>query len=88
MLATISAQVAAMSQHVETIATASRDQSAALQEVNTSVNQMDQMTQQNASMVEQTTEASRQLAAEDDALMALVDRFRLGTGGERLRQAA
>ncbi len=88
VLATISAQVAAMSQHVETIATASRDQSAALQEVNTSVNQMDQMTQQNASMVEQTTEASRQLAAEADALMALVDRFRLGTGGERLRQAA
>ena len=77
-----------MSQHVETIATASRDQSAALQEVNTSVNQMDQMTQQNAAMVEQTTQASRQLATEADALMALVDRFRLGAGAERLRQAA
>ena len=41
------------------IATASRDQAAALHEVNGSVNQMDQMTQQNATMVDQATSASR-----------------------------
>ena len=62
VLASISQEIIAVSKHVETIATASHDQSAALQEVNGSVNAMDQMTQKNASMVEETTQASRQLA--------------------------
>jgi methyl-accepting chemotaxis protein len=68
VLASISKQIVAISQHVEMIATASRDQSSALQEVNGSVNQMDQMTQQNASMVADTTNASRELADEADML--------------------
>ncbi|MGV4793040.1 methyl-accepting chemotaxis protein [Rhizobium sp. F40D2] len=77
VLATISHEIIAISGHVETIATASRDQSAALQEVNGSVNAMDQMTQKNASMVAETTQASRLLAGEADTLMALIDRFRI-----------
>ena len=76
VLAAISEQIVEISQHVDMIATASRDQSAARQEVNGSVNQMDQMTQQNASMVERTTSASRQLASQADDLMALVAQFR------------
>jgi len=39
------------------IAGASQDQSYALQEVNSTVNELDQMTQQNAAMVEETTAA-------------------------------
>ncbi|ABC89525.1 methyl-accepting chemotaxis protein [Rhizobium etli CFN 42] len=78
VLASISQEIIAISGHVETIATASRDQSAALQEVNGSVNAMDQMTQKNASMVAETTQASRLLAGEADTLMALIERFRLG----------
>ena len=77
VLASISKQIVAISQHVEMIATASRDQSSALQEVNGSVNQMDQMTQQNASMVADTTNASRELADEADMLMTLVEQFSL-----------
>ncbi|MEZ2129542.1 MULTISPECIES: methyl-accepting chemotaxis protein [unclassified Sinorhizobium] len=77
VLASISNEITAVSKHVETIATASHDQSAALQEINGSVNAMDQMTQKNASMVEQTTEASRRLASDADALMTLVAQFRL-----------
>ncbi|MBX5159561.1 MULTISPECIES: methyl-accepting chemotaxis protein [unclassified Rhizobium] len=77
VLASISQEIIAISGHVETIATASRDQSAALQEVNGSVNAMDQMTQKNASMVAETTQASRLLAGEADTLMALIDRFRI-----------
>ncbi len=80
VLASISKQIVAISQHVEMIATASRDQSAALHEVNGSVNQMDQMTQQNASMVAETTNASRELAGEADMLMTLVQQFRLEQG--------
>ncbi|MBX4918151.1 HAMP domain-containing protein [Rhizobium bangladeshense] len=78
VLASISQEIIAISGHVETIATASRDQSAALQEVNSSVNAMDQMTQKNASMVADTTQASRLLAGEADTLMALIERFRIG----------
>ncbi|MFL5011924.1 methyl-accepting chemotaxis protein [Rhizobium sp.] len=77
VLASISQEIIAISVHVETIATASRDQSAALQEVNGSVNAMDQMTQKNASMVAETTQASRLLAGEADTLMALIERFRI-----------
>ncbi|WP_411037014.1 methyl-accepting chemotaxis protein [Shinella sp. BYT-45] len=82
VLASISQQIVGISDHVAMIATASRDQSAALQEVNGSVNQMDQMTQQNASMVELTTSASRHLAGQADELMALIAQFRFEAEGQ------
>jgi methyl-accepting chemotaxis protein len=90
VLAAISQEIIAISSHVEMIATASQDQSAALQEVNGAVNAMDQMTQQNAAMVEETTEASRQLANEADALMTLVQQFRFEAAQnyDRVRHAA
>ncbi len=59
------------------IAQAAQDQSAGLQEVNTAVNQMDQMTQANAAMVEETNAMSQQLAHEGDHLMQLVSQFNL-----------
>jgi methyl-accepting chemotaxis protein len=59
------------------IARASHDQSSALQEVNSTVNQMDQMTQQNAAMVEETTAASRELANEADSLLRLIQQFKI-----------
>ncbi|KEQ09389.1 MULTISPECIES: methyl-accepting chemotaxis protein [Pseudorhizobium] len=77
VLASISLQITAISQHVETIATASQDQSAALQEINGAVNRMDQMTQQNGAMVAETSESSTRLASEAHALMELVDQFRI-----------
>ncbi|MGW9232893.1 methyl-accepting chemotaxis protein [Pseudorhizobium sp. NPDC055634] len=63
--------------HVETIATASREQATALQEINASVNGMDQMTQQNAAMVEETTAASQTLAQQSLHLQGLLSSFRL-----------
>lgn len=77
VLATISSEIVVISQHVETIATASRDQSAALSNINQSVNQMDQMTQQNGAMVAETSEASQRLAAETEALFDLLQQFRI-----------
>ncbi len=79
VLAKISAQIVTISQHVETIAHASHDQSSALQSVYATVNQMDQVTQQNAAMVEETTAASRELATEADALMSLIMQFKIKT---------
>ena len=88
VLTRIGQQIATISQHVETISTAAQDQSRALAEVNGSVNQMDQMTQKNAAMVEETTAASRELANEADALLALVSQFKLGASPARIARAA
>ena len=89
VLAQISTQIVTISQHVEMIARASHDQSNALQEVNSTVNQMDQMTQQNAAMVEETTAASRELATEADALMSLIQQFKIDAdSGRRYSRAA
>jgi methyl-accepting chemotaxis protein len=82
VLSKISSQIVTISQHVETIARGSHDQSSALQGVNSTVNQMDQMTQHNAAMVEETTAASRELASQADSLLALVQQFRIEASGQ------
>ena len=77
--------------HVTTIARAAAEQSMALGEINSSVNHMDQMTQQNAAMVEETTAASQILADEARQLHAQLERFRLESNsqtGQRYRAAA
>ncbi|AVA20376.1 methyl-accepting chemotaxis protein [Rhizobium sp. CB3171] len=90
VLAQISGQIVTISQHVEMIARASHDQASALQGVNSSVNQMDQMTQKNAAMVEETTAASRELATEADALLYLIQQFKIegGQGAGYMRAQA
>jgi methyl-accepting chemotaxis protein len=67
---------------MDAIATSSREQSVGLSEVNTAVNQMDQVTQQNAAMVEETSAASANLAQESVRLQQLVSGF-IVPGGER-----
>ncbi|MCF6371387.1 methyl-accepting chemotaxis protein, partial [Rhizobium halophilum] len=52
-LKTIETYIVTINQHMDAIATSSREQSVGLSEVNTAVNQMDQVTQQNAAMVEE-----------------------------------
>ncbi|QND21564.1 HAMP domain-containing protein [Rhizobium leguminosarum bv. viciae] len=75
-------EVQEINQHVHAIAEASREQSIGLQEINTAVNSMDQGTQQNAAMVEESTAASHNPATEAAALNNLLGQFRLtGTGG-------
>ncbi len=69
--------VSQINQLMDAIATAAREQSTGLAEVNTAVNQMDQTTQQNAAMVEQSTAASAALAQEATRLRSLVSQFTL-----------
>ncbi|MBL0370801.1 HAMP domain-containing protein [Rhizobium sp. KVB221] len=76
-LKTISHQIAGINEHMNAIATSSREQSTGLAEVNTAVNSMDQTTQQNAAMVEQSTAASASLALEATKLRELVSQFTL-----------
>jgi len=60
------------------IAASAQEQATGLNEVNSAVNQMDQVTQQNAAMVEQTTTVSNKLSDDSDALAHLVAAFELG----------
>jgi methyl-accepting chemotaxis protein len=63
------------------IAASAKEQATGLHEVNSAVNQMDQVTQQNAAMVEQTTAASHSLAAESSDLVRLISHFNVGESG-------
>ncbi|WP_225207442.1 methyl-accepting chemotaxis protein [Novosphingobium huizhouense] len=58
------------------IASAAQEQAGNLAHVNGAVGEMDRMTQQNAAMVEQSSAATRSLAAEADRLSKLVSSFR------------
>ena len=71
-------QVAQINEVVGEIAASAQDQATGLQEVNTAINQMDQVTQQNAAMVEQSTAASHGLASETQELAELAARFQVG----------
>ena len=63
--------------NVDAIATAAREQAIGLQEISAAINSIDQMTQQNAAMVEETTAISHTLAEGAVELTALVNRFQL-----------
>ena len=77
VLKTIEAHVIEINGHMEAIATSAREQSTGLAEVNIAVNQMDQVTQQNAAMVEETSAAGSTLASESARLRELISRFTL-----------
>jgi methyl-accepting chemotaxis protein len=81
-LTRIADQVARLNQLVSDIAASAQEQATALSEVNVAVNQMDQVTQQNAAMVEQSTAASHGMAMEVHDLSMLIGQFEIGlTGG-------
>jgi len=72
---------------VAEIAASAQEQAIGLAEVNTAVNQMDQVTQQNAAMVEQSTAASHSLAQEAEALQASVAQFNVGAASTETARA-
>jgi methyl-accepting chemotaxis protein len=75
-LGRIAAQIASINGAVGEIAASAAEQSTALDEISVAVSQVDQITQQNAAMVEETTAASHSLATETDELSRLVAGFR------------
>ncbi|MCK3775191.1 methyl-accepting chemotaxis protein [Ensifer sesbaniae] len=76
-LRTIEGFIVTINQHMDAIAVSAQEQSAGLSEVNMAVNQMDQVTQQNAAMVEEANAASATLAQEAGRLRELIARFTL-----------
>ena len=87
-LEAIAVEIQALVSFVESVAAATRDQTDAIEEVNVAINTLDQVTQQNAAMVEQTTAASRQLADQAQELAQTIDVFRIDDQQSSLRRAA
>ncbi|MCC6302170.1 MAG: PAS domain S-box protein [Gammaproteobacteria bacterium] len=75
-LTEIVAGVGKVSAIVADIAAASREQSAGIEQVNQAVMQMDDLTQQNASLVEEAAQTSRTLEEESRGLIQMMDFFR------------
>lgn len=80
MLDSIRTKIGEVNALIADIANGTETQATNLRQVNHAVTDMDKMTQQNAAMVEESTAAARNLAAEADELALLVDRFQLKTG--------
>ena len=74
-LESILQRVSHISQLISGIATGAQEQSTGLVEINTGMNQLDQVTQQNAAMVEQATAAGQLLNSDAQTLGELVARF-------------
>jgi methyl-accepting chemotaxis protein len=71
-------QVEQIDSLVAEIAASAQEQATGLGEVNAAVNQMDQVTQQNAAMVEESTAASHALRSEATELRRLIGEFQVG----------
>jgi methyl-accepting chemotaxis protein len=70
------------------ISASSQEQAVGLAQVNTAVNEMDKVTQQNAAMVQETALAAASLARETETLNRLVAGFRLAGQASAARRAA
>ena len=82
-------RVVQINEHVHSIAGAAGEQATGLTEINTAINQMDQVTQRNAAMVEETTAATHRLSGEAGNLAALISHFRVdGQAGADAHRAA
>ena len=62
------------------IAASSQEQSSGIRKVNAAVTQMDQVVQQNATLVEEASAATESMKEQAGALLRLVSRFKLETG--------
>lgn len=71
-------QVQAIGQMVTDIAEGAAEQATGLQEINTGMHQLDQVTQKNAAMVEESTAAGHMLNSEARDLAQVVSYFKLG----------
>ncbi|MFZ2100966.1 MAG: methyl-accepting chemotaxis protein [Oricola sp.] len=86
-LMSIESQVNEITGRIETIISGYREQSTGLGEINTAVVSMDQATQQNAAMVEETNAACQELRAQGSQLNKIIARFRIDESAKAARPA-
>ena len=75
-------QVNEIDSNVQAIVEGAKEQASGLVEINTAINLMDQATQKNAAMVEETTAASHGLAREAEGLRQILTHFNFGSSGQ------
>jgi methyl-accepting chemotaxis protein len=76
-LSGIDGRVISINDSIAAVAALAQEQSAGIQQVTTAINQIDQTTQHNAAMVEETTAATATLASEAEQLADLVAQFKV-----------
>jgi methyl-accepting chemotaxis protein len=81
-------KVLSITELVGSIAASAQEQASGLNEVNTAVAQMDDVTQQNAAMVEESTAASHNIADESNVLRQMVSHFNIGEHAQRNQMRA
>ena len=79
----IVAAIKKVSDIVAEIAAASREQSSGIEQVNKAVMQMDEMTQQNAALVEQATAASQSMSEQARELNEMMGKYKLNEGEQQ-----
>lgn len=87
-LVQISTHVTSINEQITTIALAASEQLEGVKSVNIAVGQMDQVTQQNAAMVEESTAVSHQTVEDVNQLSAMIDGFILGNNRESHQRSA
>jgi methyl-accepting chemotaxis protein len=80
-------KVAAIDALVREMSSSSREQATGLVEINAAIGQMDQIVQQNAAMVEESTAAAHALKSETRELSEMVGRFEIGDDDRAVAQA-
>lgn len=75
-LASIVKEIDQVSKMMQDITNSAREQTAGIEQVNSAVSQMDQMTQQNAALVEQASAASAAMAEQAGSLQTMIQYFR------------
>jgi len=81
-LAEIVNAVKKVSDIIAEIAAAGQEQSSGIEQVNKAVMQMDEMTQQNAALVEEAASASESMEEQAKGMMRLMEFFNLGEGAQ------
>ncbi|GEO83134.1 MULTISPECIES: methyl-accepting chemotaxis protein [Alphaproteobacteria] len=79
ILSLIQANVMEINADIRAIVKGAHEQAIGLQEINGAITQMDQVTQQNAAMVEQSTASAHKLAQEAEELFAQLGQFEIGS---------
>lgn len=82
-LETIVARVEHISQLVKDIAESAVEQATGIGEINSGVSHLDEATQQNAALVQESNSTSHMLSADASRLEEMIARFELGTGPAR-----
>jgi methyl-accepting chemotaxis protein len=82
----IATHVTNINGQISSIATAAEEQLTGIQEVNSAVNAMDKMTQQNAAMVEESNAVTHKMAEDALALNETTKQFQLATGQTSSKQ--